>query len=351
MYRHLLVPVDDSLLSTEVVRQSVLFAKSVGARITFFHAKEDYGATSAAALERVISPMGFNDQIAGEARAILAKANVVAREGGVAHDEMVVTANRPYEAILRAAESRGCDLIFIGSHGRRGLKGLILGSQTQRVLQQTSIPVLVAAVESNIAPSELIPALAVLREEHRSLAAVVHGLELLVHEVRANGEPPRFKLLKSMLYYVREFPEKLHHPKEDHFLFKKLRERTSEFNDVLDELQRQHRESAHYVDELDKSIARYEADPKGGLEQFAEAAKRFASGQEQHMRLETRVIIPAARQHLTADDWAEVSRAFATNGDPRFSADTDEEFRQLFVRIQNLVPESSADEKREGIKQ
>jgi len=342
MYRHLLVPVDDSLLSTEVVRQAVVFAKSLGARITFFHAKEEYGATSAAALERVVWPAAFNDQIAGEARAIVAKATVVAREGGVEHEVLIVTANRPYEAILRAAESRGCDLIFIASHGRRGIKGLMLGSQTQKVLQQTTIPVLVAAVESNVQASELIPAIAVLRDEHRSLAAVLHGLELLVREVRATGQPPRFDLLKSMLYYIREFPEKLHHPKEDHFLFKKLRERTSEFNEVLDELQRQHRESARYVDELETSIARYEADPAGGLEQFAEAARRFATGQEQHMRLETRVIIPAAREHLTAEDWAEVSDAFATNGDPRFDADTDEEFRQLFVRIQNLAPEDLA---------
>jgi len=342
MYRHLLVPVDDSLLSTEVVRQAVLFARSLGARITFFHAKEDYGSTSVAALERVVWPQAFNEQIAGEARAVLAKAMVVAREGGVEHDVMEVTSDRPYEAILRAAESRGCDLIYMASHGRRGLKGLMLGSQTQKVLQQTSIPVLVAVVESNTSPAELIPALAVIRDEHRSLAAVLHGLELLVHEVRAKGTPPRFDLLRAMLYYIREFPEKLHHPKEELYLFRKLRERTSEFNEVLDELQRQHAESGRYVDELEQAIARYEADPEGGLEAFAAAARRFAAGQEQHMRLETRVIIPAARQYLSVEDWAVIGASFAENGDPRFNADTDEEFRQLFVRIQNLAPTAKA---------
>ncbi len=341
MYRHLLVPIDDSLLSTEVVRQAVLFAKSLGAKVTFFHAKEDYGASSVAALERIVWPDAYNEQIAGEAAAILSKATVVAREGGIEHDVMEVTADRPYEAILRAAESRGCDLIFIGSHGRRGIKGLLLGSQTHKLLQHTATPVLVAAVESNAPESELIPAIAVIRDEHRSLAAVVHGIELLAHEVRAEGEPPRFALLKAMLYYIREFPEKLHHPKEDDFLFKKLRERTSEFNEVLDELQRQHREGARHANELEQSLARYESDPAGAAEQFAEAARRYATGQEQHMRLETRVIIPAARNYLTAEDWAEVSRAFADNGDPRFHADTEEEFRQLFARIQNLAPPTS----------
>lgn len=344
MYRHLLVPIDDSLLSTEVVRQAVLFAKSIGAKVTFFHAKEDYGATSVAALERVMWPGAYNEQIAGEARAILAKAAVAARECGVEHDVMEVTADRPHEAILLAAESRGCDLIFMASHGRRGLKGLMLGSQTQKVLQQATIPVLVAAVESNAPASELIPAVAVLRDEHRSLAAVVHGLELLAHEVRATGEAPRFELLKSMLSYIREFPEKLHHPKEEDFLFKRLRERTSDFDDLLDDLQRQHREGARLVDELDKSIASYEADPENGHEQFVAAVRRFAAAQQRHMSFEAGVVIPAAREYLTAADWDEIYRAFAANGDPRFSAETDEEFRQLFARIQNLSPSEPARE-------
>ena len=59
----------------------------------------------------------------------------------------------------------------------------------------------------------------------------------------------------------------------------------------------------------------------------------------QHMRLETKVILPAARQHLTAADWVEIDKAFAKNGDPRFAVDNDEEFRALFARILNLVPE------------
>jgi hypothetical protein len=60
------------------------------------------------------------------------------------------------------------------------------------------------------------------------------------------------------------------------------------------------------------------------------------------MRLETRVILPAACKHLTADDWHEIGKAFEENGDPRFGADTEEEFRHLFVRILNLVPANSA---------
>ncbi len=342
MYRHLLVPLDGSALATELVRQAVLLAKSLGARLTFFHAQEDYGSTGVAALERVMWPSLYNDRVAGDARAVLAKAGVVAREAGVEHDFLTVTSDRPYEAILQAAESRGCDLIVIASHGRRGLRGLVVGSQTQNVLAQSSLPVLVLAVESNVPDWERIEALAILRDEHRSLAAVAHGLELLSREARTQGQPPRFDLLRAIVHYIRAFPEALHHPKEDAYLFRKLRERTSEFNETLEQLEQQHREGHAFVEELERSIQRYEADPQGGYDGFAEAVSRFVASQEAHMRLETRVILPAAFKHLTPQDWDEIGRAFAENGDPRFSADSDEEFKQLFVRILNLVPESSA---------
>lgn len=339
MFRHLLVPIDGSLLSTETVRQAAMFASTLGAKITFFHAKADYGATSGAALDRVMSPSVFNEQLAGEARALLAKAEAVARAANVAHASDCITSDRPYEAILDAAERNGCDLIFMASHGQRGLKSLILGSQTQRVLQHTTIAVLVASVEGNApAPHHAAP-LAIIHEEHRSLAAVIHGLEYLVRETRERGMAPEFPLLRAMHYYIKAFPEALHHPKEEAYLFSKLRLRTSEFNDTLDELERQHAAGSNLVAEMDEALARYETDPRGGFDGFADAVMRFAAHQWPHMVLETKVILPAALQYLTAEDWSEVGQAFAQNGDPRFNDDTDEEFRKLFSRILNLAPE------------
>ena len=143
MYRHLMVPLDDSPLSVETVRRAVLFARSLSAKVTFFHAQEDWGATSVGALERVIAPADYNDHMAGAARALLSKAEVVAREAGVAHDSLWVTSNRPYEAILETAEARRCDLIFMASHGRRGLGAVIFGSETRAVLSGSKIPTLV----------------------------------------------------------------------------------------------------------------------------------------------------------------------------------------------------------------
>jgi len=216
----------------------------------------------------------------------------------------------------------------------------MLGSQTQKVLLHTTIPVLVAAVESNLPSTELVAPLAVIRDEHRSLAAVIHGLELLARQARDRREPPSFPLLHAIVYYIREFPETLHHPKEDAYLFRRLRARTREFDATLDELERQHVEGHAQVEALERSIAAYEADPNGGLQGFAVAVERFATSQMEHMALEVKVVIPAAREHLTEEDWKEIGAAFAGNGDPRFAADNDEEFRALFARIMNLAPVS-----------
>jgi len=338
MYRHLMVPLDDSPLTVETVRLAVELARKLGSRVTFFHAKADYEGSSVGALERVIAPATFNDNVAGEARALLAKAEVVAREAGVAYDSLTVTSDRPHEAILDAAEARGCDLIFMASHGRRGVKHLVLGSQTQKVLQHTTIPVLVSAVEGNSAlPAYFAPA-AIIRDEHRSLGAVIHGLEYLVREARARTVVPPFALLRAMLHYINAFAEALHHPKEEAYLFRKLRIRTRDFDDTLDELERQHDVGHALVERLEAALDAYEADPVGGFAAFANAVEQFSAAQWRHMNLETKVIMPAAQKHLTAEDWAEIGDAFAGNGDPRFSVDNDEEFRQLFARILNLAP-------------
>ena len=341
MYRHVLVPLDDSPLAVEIVQQAVRLASTLGAKVTFFHARADYGTSSLGALERVLVPAAFNEHMVGEARAILAKAETVARAADVAYDSAVMTSDRPYEAILETADARGCDLIFIASHGHRGLKGLVLGSETQKILQHTTIPVLVAAVESNLADNGTLGPLALIRDEHRSMAAVLHGFEFLVRHARESATPPSFPLLRAMLHYVKAFPEALHHPKEEAHLFRKLRARTHELDATLNELERQHVEAHALVAELEDALGAYEGDPARGLPRFAAAVEQFASSQVQHMMFETKVVLPAARRHLTEEDWAEIGAAFAGNDDPRFAVDNDEAFRQLFVRIQNMLPEQA----------
>ncbi|MDF3872863.1 universal stress protein [Pseudomonas putida] len=148
MYRHLLVPIDNTDLSTVTVSRAIEFARALGARITFFHALPDHAATlrGDADVVRLTSPDDFAYAYEGRAREVLAKAESAARAQGVTCDSASTVSDSPYRAIVGAAREAGCDLIFMASHGRRSNIGMMLGSQTLKVLVNTEIPVLVSAI-------------------------------------------------------------------------------------------------------------------------------------------------------------------------------------------------------------
>ncbi len=181
-------------------------------------------------------------------------------------------------------------------------------------------------------------ALTIILDEHRSLAAVTHGLRFLVREMREKGVEPDSKLLWAMLYYIDTFPQKLHHPKEEAYLFRRLKMRTREADKAIMKLEEQHKAGAEHVKALEMALGRYEAGVSGGREAFMAAAETFADELAVHMALEENVVIPIAKQHLLAEDWVEIAEAFGANGDPRFGAEPDHEFRSLFSRIVNLAP-------------
>jgi hemerythrin-like domain-containing protein len=143
--------------------------------------------------------------------------------------------------------------------------------------------------------------------------------------------------MQAMVQYIRTFPVALHHPEEEEYLFRKLRERTSEVNADLDELERQHGRDQELVAELAATVERHAA---GGAstEEVEQAVSRYAAFIWEHLGREEGVILPAAERHLTEEDWKEINAAFAENQDPRFGADTDAEYRRLFSRIVNLAP-------------
>lgn len=149
MFRHLLVPTDGSELSKAAAARAVTLAQQMGARITFFHAQESfYGRPQLAIYSEglVMDPAlveQFRKANAEYAATLLAEVQQLAKQAGV--EAAGATAVNPliHEAILEAAQRYDCDLIVMASHGRRGLAGLLLGSETQRVLTHAQIPVLV----------------------------------------------------------------------------------------------------------------------------------------------------------------------------------------------------------------
>ena len=145
MFKHILVPTDGSALSDSTVARAVSFAKETGARITFFYSQPDFPMPiyGEGALIDPTTPEQFAKSAASEAEAILSKARGAAEAAGVACDSDTAVNEVPYEAIIDAADRHGCDLIFMASHGRRGIAGLLLGSETQKVLTHGKTPVLV----------------------------------------------------------------------------------------------------------------------------------------------------------------------------------------------------------------
>lgn len=145
MFRHLLVPIDGSLLSDGAVRKAVSFAGEADAKITFFYATPDTGSSiyGEEELLRTINPQEYQTRRDQIAREVLERAAKVAGEGRVSADVRSRSAQEPWEAIIATAEECDCDLILMASHGHRGFKGLLLGSQTQKVLLHSKFPVLV----------------------------------------------------------------------------------------------------------------------------------------------------------------------------------------------------------------
>lgn len=145
MFRHLLVPTDGSELSERTVARAISFAKDANARITFFFAKPDYPISfyGEGALIDPLTPEKFAEATDKQADEILRRAEQDAQAAGVASDSVSVVSDTPHEAIIQSAEAQECDLIFMASHGRRGLSALLLGSETHKVLTHSTIPVLV----------------------------------------------------------------------------------------------------------------------------------------------------------------------------------------------------------------
>lgn len=344
MYQHLLVPIDGTPLGSLTVEQAIGFARATGARITFLHVLADFASTDEGSLLHAMDPAGFEWAATGDARAWLARAAAAAAAAKVPCETLAVVNDHPHEAIHEAAAARGCDLVFMASHGRRGLQGRLAGSVTGKLLELTTLPVLVARVESNAALTAEQRALTVIRDEHRSLAAVVHALEAAVADATRT---PDFRLLHAAVYYLGHFPERLHHPREEQTLFALLRERAPESHAVLDALERQHREGAGSFERLGASLAAWQADGATGRAAFERALRDYAELQWDHMGVEETQLLPLASRYLTVQDWESTAAAFEAHGDPRFDLETQAGFSLVFKRLMDLVAAANARQARD----
>jgi hemerythrin-like domain-containing protein len=180
-------------------------------------------------------------------------------------------------------------------------------------------------------------AVSILKSEHRSISAVLHGLKQLAKEARDTRVRPRFDVFRAMLRYIDEYPERLHHPKEDEHLFARLVQRAPEAKALVDELQAEHVQGGGLIRELERALVFLEDGWPGGVREFEAAADAYSEFHWKHMRKEEEQVLPLAERHLLPEDWKAIDAAFAANRDP-IAGMREREFEQLFTRIANLAP-------------
>jgi hemerythrin-like domain-containing protein len=179
--------------------------------------------------------------------------------------------------------------------------------------------------------------LKIIRDEHRSISAVLHGLKQLARAAAEPGVRPEFDVFHAMIYYIDQYPERLHHPKEDRYLFARLALRAPQAAALVEQLRAEHAQGARLIRSLEQALVGFEVGWSGGLEKFRAAIDDYAEFHWNHMRKEEQELLPLAERHLTAEDWRVVDEAFAGNADP-ISDLREKDFDKLFTRIVNLAP-------------
>jgi hemerythrin-like domain-containing protein len=177
----------------------------------------------------------------------------------------------------------------------------------------------------------------ILKSEHRSMSAVLLALKHLTRMAQDAAVKPDFRAFRAAVRYIDEYPERLHHPKEDQYLFARLATAYRDAQPLVERLEAQHREGARLVRELERALLFYEDAWPAGWSAFADLVDKYAQFHWDHMRIEEQEILPLAELHFTPQDWQIVDQGFAANHDPLARVE-ERDFDALFSRLVNLAP-------------
>jgi branched-chain amino acid transport system ATP-binding protein len=180
--------------------------------------------------------------------------------------------------------------------------------------------------------------LQIIHDEHRTLAAVLHGMMYLVREIRLADAAPNFDVLAAMVHYIEAFVDRCHHPKEDQYLFPVLCRRHPDANPVVRRLEGEHRSGGDRIRALRAALSDYRQRGPAAFPAFAAAAAGYVAFNYEHMRVEETQVLPMAKAWLTAEDWEAIDAAFLGNDDPLVGAEASEEYAKLFRRIVEIAP-------------
>ena len=180
--------------------------------------------------------------------------------------------------------------------------------------------------------------LQIIRDEHTALSAMLRSATAMVE--RGPGDEPErfFDVMRAMLFYIDEFPERLHHPKESQLLFPKVLKARPDLANVIRRLDNEHAAGESRVRDLQHMLLAWEllGEPRRPL--FASALKEYVRFYLDHMKVEELEVLPAAEAALGAADWAEIDAAFEQERDPLAGGERVPAFDRLFTRIVMKAP-------------
>jgi hemerythrin-like domain-containing protein len=177
-----------------------------------------------------------------------------------------------------------------------------------------------------------------IRAEHRTLAAVINNLKEIVAEVSAGKMAMNFQLFWLMIHYIDCFPNQFHHPKENDWLFRLVKERTSHADDLINELLVQHDLEPTLLGSIRRCLGNYEAGIPDSLEVLVKEVQAYADFTWKHLKAEEYEFFSMAETHLTDADWDQISDAFIENKDPLAGHSDNTHFSDLFREILNKTP-------------
>jgi len=187
-------------------------------------------------------------------------------------------------------------------------------------------------------PPAMPKVLDIIRDEHRSIFAVLDGLRYLARHSLSGKLVIDPKVFRAMLHYLETYAERLHHPKEDHYLFAAMRQFGPQAEAVIAGLERDHAGGERALRDLDHCLARCEAAGEKRYAAFANAVEEFVRDYLLHMKKEEEEVFPLALKLLSPGDWAVIDKAYGENHDPFIAAQEKRDLQEIFDRIVRLAP-------------
>jgi hemerythrin-like domain-containing protein len=182
-------------------------------------------------------------------------------------------------------------------------------------------------------------ALQVIHDEHRALESMLLTIPLLIGQRRARGAAPNFPVLRAMLCYIAEYPERQHHPKEEALLFPAVRAARPELSPVLNRLGHEHAAGDHLLCRLERALTAWECLGESRAPAFIALLDDYVRYYLSHMQIEEREVLPAARESLTRMQWHAIAEGFRASEDPIAGGLPNHAFRDLHDAILAALPD------------